>query len=188
MARRRTRKRRATHRPPLLAVGAVAFALFALATERPDVVPALVAAAAALGTAALLLKLRRRPRRPKARSLGQLLALSPADFEDAVAVILSRRGYRDLRRVGGAGDLGADLVGRDRQGRSVIVQCKRYAPGARVGSPALQSFIGMQTTHHRAERGLFVTTAGFTAPAVALAARHGVTLIDGAELSRLVGR
>jgi restriction endonuclease Mrr len=41
----------------------------------------------------------------------------------------------------------------------VIVQCKRYAPGTKVGTPALQSFIGMLVAHHRTQVGVFVTTS-----------------------------
>jgi restriction system protein len=84
----------------------------------------------------------------------------------------------------GAGNLTPELTGLDPEGRSVVVQCKRYAPGARIGSPVLQTFIGTMTVHHRAERGLFVTTAGYTRPAVALAARHGAALLDGEALTR----
>lgn len=58
-------------------------------------------------------------------SLGLMLAQTPAEFEEATAVILSQLGYQ-LRRVGKAGDLGADLVGADGYGHGVIVQCKRY--------------------------------------------------------------
>lgn len=189
MARQRRRRRRSARGSSLLLIAAgIAAGLFVVA-KRPDLGRLLVVAVLVVGfVAAARWWRRRRGRRVRARSLSDLLALTPAEFEVAVANVLACLGYRDLRRVGGAGDLGADLVGRDRNGRSVVVQCKRYAPGSRVGSPAVQSFIGMQATHHRAERGLFVTTSGFTAPAVALARRHGITLIDGAELSRLVER
>jgi hypothetical protein len=86
-------------------------------------------------------------------SLGLMLAQTPAEFEEATAVILSQLGYQ-LRRVGKAGDLGADLVGADGYGHGVIVQCKRYAPGNKVGTPAVQSFIGMHHRYHRAAVGV----------------------------------
>jgi restriction endonuclease Mrr len=50
----------------------------------------------------------------------------------------------------------------------------------------MQTFIGMMTVHHRADQGLFVTTAGFTQPARNLAAHHGILLIDGNDLMQLV--
>jgi restriction system protein len=146
---------------------------------------ALILLAAAVSVVFLWLR-RRIQRRLRVRTLGELLSLTPAQFEEAVGDLLSELGYRDVRRVGGAGDLAADIQCRDPEGMSVIVQCKRYAPGTRIGSPVIQTFIGMQSIHHRADRGIFVTTSEFTQPAVTLARHHGLTLIDGAELSRLI--
>jgi restriction system protein len=114
------------------------------------------------------------------------LTLTPAQFEDMTVNLLSSLGYRDIRRTGGSGDLGADIVCRDLQGRSAIVQCKRYAPGASIGTPVIQTFIGMMQVHHRAERGLFVTTAGFSRPAIDLARQHAIALIDGEALLLLL--
>jgi hypothetical protein len=90
--------------------------------------------------------------------------------------------------VGGAGDLGVDVEGRDPAGRKVVVQCKRYAPWTKVGSPEVQTFIGMASVHHRAESATFVTTSAFSAPAMALGARHEgyLRLVDGQELDRML--
>ncbi len=70
----------------------------------------------------------------------------------------------------------------------MVVQCKRYAPGRNVGSPELQSFIGMMTVHHRADRGMYITTSGYTAPAVALAAGKPLELLDGRRLCDLLNQ
>jgi restriction system protein len=99
--------------------------------------------------------------------------------------LLSTLGYRDLRLNGGAGDLGVDIWGRTPEGRTAAIQCKRYAPGKNIGSPMIQTFIGMQKIHHGADVGLFVTTSGFTLEAVKLARAHGIGLIDGPALLRL---
>lgn len=115
-------------------VGGAALALLFLAAEYPGLAILLIFAAIALGIVYALVRRRRRPRRINARTLGELLALTPPQFEDAVADVLSARGYRNMRRVGGAGDLGAALVGRDPDSRSVIVQGTRYAPESRVES------------------------------------------------------
>jgi restriction system protein len=128
----------------------------------------------------------RQRRRLRTRTFGELLALTPRQFEQAVGSLLHDLGYRDVRQVGGAGDLAADLKCKDRKGRSVVVQCKRHAPGISVGSRDMQAFIGMIAIHHQAERGIFVTTSNFTQPAAELAKRHGIDLIDGGQLSRLV--
>jgi restriction system protein len=130
----------------------------------------------------------RNRRRIHAETLGQLLALSPARFEQAVAQLLGDEGYRRVQIHGGAGDLQADVTAVAPDGASVVVQCKRYAPGNKVGSPAVQSFIGMATVHHRAARGMLVTTSSFTQPATDLARRHRIELIDGQALVRRLQR
>lgn len=130
----------------------------------------------------------RRRRRIHARSLEQLLALSPQRFEHAVAQLLTDEGFRQVRVHGGAGDLQADVTAVAPDGAAVVVQCKRYAPGNKVGSPAVQSFIGMATVHHRAARGMIVTTSSFTQPAAELARRHRIELVDGEALVRRIQR
>ncbi len=127
-----------------------------------------------------------RVRRFSVTQFNELLALTPVEFERAVAQLLQDLGYREVRHAGGPGDLAADITCRDARGRSVIVQCKRYAPGARVGSRDIQAFIGMLSVHHRADRGIFVTTSEFTPPAANLARQHDVELIDARRLKELV--
>lgn len=129
---------------------------------------------------------RRFRRRPfAARALDDLLALSPAQFEDAVAALLRRQGYRDVKRIGGAGDLGADLIARDPRGRVVVVQCKRYKPSHRVGSPLVQPLYSTKALYH-AERALFVSTSSFSRPAIEVARRLEIDLIDGPALGRML--
>lgn len=123
-----------------------------------------------------------------AADLGRLLSLSPAAFERAVAELLSTgAGYQALRAVGGPNDQGADLLGYDNHGNTVVVQCKRYAPGHSVASADLQRFIGAITIH-RAQRGVFVSTSAFTRPARELAGAHGITILDGQALVALAQR
>jgi|CXWL01.1.fsa_nt_gi restriction system protein len=121
-----------------------------------------------------------------ARTLAELLSLTPAEFEIAVARMLPSLGYRQVSVVGGPGDLAADIICNDRQGGLVVVQCKRKLPGQRVGSSEMQKFIGMISVHHEADAGIFVTTSEFTQPAIALAEQHEILLLDGALLSELV--
>lgn len=130
----------------------------------------------------------RERQRIHAQTLDQLLALSPSDFEHAVAQLLQDEGYRRVRVHGGAGDLQADVTATAADGSPVVVQCKRYAPGNKVGSPKVQSFIGMSTVHHKAARGMVVTTSSFTRPAVELARRHRIELVDGEALTRRLQR
>ncbi len=124
------------------------------------------------------------PSTPRVITLQGLLALSPSEFEAEVARLLDHHGYRDIRRVGGAGDLGVDIFCVDGLGNRVAVQCKRYARERTIGSPAIQTFFGM-VAHHGAHRGLYVTTSGFTEPARLLATQRDIDLIDGPALVQL---
>lgn len=118
-------------------------------------------------------------------SLGDLLEMDPTGFEEFTGRALESLGYTNVRRVGGSGDLAADLTATDPQGRSAIVQCKRYTPGSKIGSPALQAFIGMKEVHHKADRGIFVTTADYSQEAIDLAKAHNIVLIDGDDLVKI---
>ncbi len=144
-------------------------------------IPGLVLVVIGVGAAVFLVA---RGRRLKARTLADLLALTPGQFEAATAGMLRQLGYNDVRRTGGAGDLNVDVWARDPNGARVAIQCKQYGPGHYVGSPEVQTFIGMMYQHHGADRGIFVTTSWFSRPAVALAKQHNIVLWDGQELSR----
>ena len=170
----------------LLAIGYVALRAYLSASITIELVG--IVTLCALGIAICVYPVYRyRTRlRMRMRTLGELLVLTPREFEYAVADLLHDLDYRDIRLVGQTGDLAADITCRDRKGRSIVVQCKRYAPGARIGSPDIQTFIGMITVHHGADRGLFVTTSLFSKPAIDLAQRHGIQLIDGPTIARML--
>lgn len=140
----------------------------------------LIGAAMLIGVISYLKKCRARTHH---RELKDLLALTPRQFEHAVALLLGDLGYRNVRNVGRAGDLGADIVAVSPDGLDVVVQCKRLAPGSKISSPDIQTFIGMVSVHHRVPRGIFVTTAEFSGPAMDLAKQHPITLWDGRHLS-----
>ena len=119
--------------------------------------------------------------------LEYFLAMTPGEFERAVADLIAPLGYTDIRVVGGASDLGVDVVCRDRQGRRVAIQCKRYGQDNAVTSSQVQTFMGGMVAH-RADRGIIVTTSSFTGPARTLANDHGIQMIDGTELTRMLAR
>jgi restriction system protein len=135
-------------------------------------------------TAFLSLFAVRRRHGPVDTTVDEFLAMTPREFETAVGQILERHGYR-LTLTGGPGDLAADLLGTDRNGRATVVQCKRYAPGHPVGSRDVQILIAMGMRHHNAEHLVLVTTSDFTDPARDLADQHDVELISGEELEDL---
>ncbi|CAN5803738.1 hypothetical protein BH23ACT12_BH23ACT12_07820 [soil metagenome] len=157
-------------------------------TQNPPVARAFAGVVGA-GLAVSIWAGRRRIRdaRARMRTLGDLLSLTPPEFEQAVAVILAHSSFRRVRVVGKAADLGVDIACFDRRGRPVVVQCKRHAPGVAVGSGEVQRFLG-SITHAGAERGILVTTSRFSAPAVDLAEQHRIELIDGETLVAMVQR
>ncbi|MFG3345793.1 restriction endonuclease [Streptomyces sp. NPDC048018] len=103
-------------------------------------------------------------------------------FEHTVAALCVRDGCAAVEVVGGAGDLGADVLATTADGRRVVLQCKRYAPDHRVGSPDLQRFGGTCYTVHGADVAVLVTTSSFTDPALEYAASCGILCVDGTAL------
>ncbi|GAB2766682.1 restriction endonuclease [Streptomyces bullii] len=59
------------------------------------------------------------------RALTAIDVMSGTEFEEAVAELCRRDGCTQVRRVGGTGDNGADVLGRLPDGRSMVIQCKR---------------------------------------------------------------
>ncbi|WP_328505221.1 restriction endonuclease [Streptomyces sp. NBC_00391] len=111
-------------------------------------------------------------------------ALDPDAFEQAVAELCRRDGCLDVDVVGGAGDLGADVVARTPDGRRVVIQCKRYGDANRVGSQDMQRFGGTCFTVHGADVAAVVTTSDFTTPAIEYAEQCGIVCVDGRQLLR----
>ncbi|MFI8006140.1 restriction endonuclease [Streptomyces sp. NPDC086010] len=105
-------------------------------------------------------------------------ALDPYEFEEAVAGLCRRDGCRDAEVVGGAGDLGADVVATLPDGRRLVVQCKRYTADHKVGSQDLQRFGGTCYAVHGAEAAVVVTTGEFTGPALEYAEQCGILCVD----------
>ncbi|MBK3638236.1 restriction endonuclease [Streptomyces sp. MBT97] len=108
--------------------------------------------------------------------------LDPDEFEQAIAELCRRDGCTAVEVVGGAGDLGADVIGRTPDGRALVVQCKRYSDSNRVGSQDMQRFGGTCYTVHGAEVAAVVTTGDFTAPALEYAQQCGIVCVDGDDL------
>ena len=149
---RKRRRRRTRPFRPLIIIALVAGILHAASAAQRHPVAALLIATS---LAALVFWIRHRvrgKRRVRMRTLDQLLAMSPARFEQAIASLFRELGYRRVRTVGRSGDLAVDIECRDAEGRALMIQCKRYAPGLKVGSRDVQTFVGMIFMHHRADR------------------------------------
>ncbi|MFF5973939.1 restriction endonuclease [Streptomyces sp. NPDC012769] len=133
--------------------------------------------------------LRRRPAPPPAEPLSvdaealDHASVDPEGFEHSVAALCARDGCTVVEVVGGAGDLGADVVATTADGRKVVLQCKQYTGDHRVGSPDLQRFGGTCFTVHEADVAVLVTTGTFTEPALDYAAACGILCVDGPALA-----
>ncbi|CAL9342566.1 restriction endonuclease [Streptomyces sp. enrichment culture] len=108
--------------------------------------------------------------------------LTPEEFEEAVAALCARDGCSAVEVVGGAGDLGADVMALTPDGRRIVIQCKYYDVSHRVGSQDLQRFGGTCYTVHEADVAALVTTSDFTAPALEYAEQCGIVCVDGEAL------
>lgn len=107
--------------------------------------------------------------------------LTPTEFEHAIAELCRQAGWRNVEVAGGAGDLGADVTGIMPDGSYGVIQAKRWSNN--VGSPVVQTLIGMTAVHHQACVGMLITTSGFTRDAINLANQHPqFVLIDGHDL------
>lgn len=119
-------------------------------------------------------------------------SVSPAFFERLVMQLLLGMGYGGMRDdagqvVGKSGDGGIDgIINEDRLGLDVIyIQAKRWEGD--VGRPEIQKFVGA-LAGNKANKGVFITTSGFTKEAKAYAAQVNskVVLIDGVQLADLM--
>jgi restriction system protein len=125
--------------------------------------------------------------------LEELKGVSPSKFEHIVVELLVKMGYggsfKDAANaIGGTGDEGVDgVISEDRLGLSrIYVQAKRWS-SAYVGHSEIRNFSGALDFKH-AEKGVFITTSGFTRDAHEGVERSSkrIILIDGNQLAKLM--
>lgn len=110
------------------------------------------------------------------RTLAEMDAMTGTEFEDQVATLCRRDGCTDVRRVGGANDNGADVLGRLPDGRSMVIQCKRYAPTRAIASREMRDLLGAKV-HFGADLAVFVTTTRFSLLSEGFAVQHGILAV-----------
>jgi restriction system protein len=104
--------------------------------------------------------------------------MTPRAFEEALAFLCRRDGCTAVRVVGGAGDLGADVIASAPDGRKIVLQAKRYGLTSKVVGPDLQKFGGTCFAVHHAQVAAVITTSVFTKQAREYALHMGIRLFD----------
>lgn len=127
--------------------------------------------------------------------MDEVMNLSPAGFEKLVVKLLLSMGYGNGINDAGkvtrlSNDEGIDgIIKEDQLGFSnIYIQAKQWQPEQTIGRPELQKFVGA-LQGQQAQKGLFITTAKFSAGSVQYAENLSgikVVLIDGITLTRLM--
>lgn len=114
--------------------------------------------------------------------------LSGTEFEILVQSLLKEEGYENVVKMGGAGDLGVDIIASKRQQDRLlhyIFQCKRWA--SNVGSDPIQRLYA-----ERMRRGLdyavCITTSGYTKDGKRVAMDLAIEIVDGNQLMQRLNR
>ena len=114
-----------------------------------------------------------------------LLKETPQEFENTVAAMFNKLGY-SVRQTPYSNDGGKDAVAT-KDGKKVLIECKRYDKNNLVGRPDLQKFYAA-VMEERADMGIFVTTSGFARTSVEYkyVRSNLIELIDGQKLGYLM--
>ncbi|MFD9564377.1 restriction endonuclease [Streptomyces sp. NPDC059994] len=142
---------------------------------------------ALVAAAAITVAMRARPAL-RARKGGALTTvdphrLKPDQFEHFIADLCRRDKCRNVRVVGGAGDLAADVLYTDPHGRRGLIQAKRYQRGNSVGSEHVQMVNGTYRDAHHCQHAAIVTTSHFTRAAAEFGHQVGIRLVDDHRLT-----
>ena len=124
--------------------------------------------------------------------MNEIMNQSPTFFERLVVQLLLKMGYGGPFEEAGivtqaTSDGGIDgIIKEDKLGFSQIyIQAKRWNPDTTVNRPEIHKFSGA-LQDRGASKGLFITTAKFSAGAMESAKRQHIVLIDGDTLTRLM--
>jgi len=115
--------------------------------------------------------------------IGKLKNMNPDDFENYIADMYSRLGYK-TEKVGGPNDGGVD-VKAIKDGIEHYIQCKKYIT-SKVSVGDVRNFAGALIDKLSQGKGIFITTNIFTTEAEKYAEDKPIELVDGDRLLKLI--
>ncbi|RSS83774.1 restriction endonuclease, partial [Streptomyces sp. WAC02707] len=150
------------------------------------VAPIALLTSATTGWALATWRYRRRPTLPaqcqrSCCSPARVDGLDHREFEYLIRDLMIRDGADKVRRVGGAGDNGADVVAVDPAGKRWIIQCKHRKQGlsgAPVGVREFQILNGTGRPVHRGDVIVMVTNGAVTGRARNFAQDQDLHVVD----------
>lgn len=115
--------------------------------------------------------------------LHNLRNLYPTEFEDYIANLYAKLGYK-TERVGKSHDGGIDVIA-EKEGVKHYIQCKKFIT-RKVRATDVRDFYGALSSRLAEGNGIFITTNYFTTDAKKFAEDNMIEVIDGYALIRLV--
>ncbi len=112
-----------------------------------------------------------------------LRGMKPAEFEDYIADLFSRLGYK-TQATGKSHDGGIDVIA-EKDGKTSYIQCKKFIT-QEVTVGAVRDFYGALVDHVGNGKGYFITTNKFTLEAEKFAEDKPIELVDGFDLVRYI--
>ncbi len=110
-------------------------------------------------------------------------------FEELVAKIMKKKGYKDIKVTSKSRDVGKDIIMKNQKGEIILVECKHQNF---VGRPVIQKLQGAMSHEgdlHQSKEvmGIVVTSGNFSREAIDYnkEIKQKIELIDGAKLKKL---
>ena len=103
-------------------------------------------------------------------------------FEEFIAELIRKMGFKNVAVTKGSGDEGVDVIGTDLQGNKTALQCKRWTKNVGV-SAVREVYSGMTVLN--CDRAVVAITSYYTEPAKNLAFRLNVELWDREKIMEL---
>ncbi len=112
-----------------------------------------------------------------------LRSMKPPEFEDYIAGLFNRLGYK-TEATGGSHDEGVDVIA-EKDGIKHYIQCKKFITST-VNVGAVRDFYGAIADHLTRGKAYFITTNKFTLEAERFAQDKPIELIDSYKLIKYI--